>query len=69
MENLLHGMPFSDSRGSTRESISKSNQIINIKEENLVDGRTIRSRIERETLVFMILCVCFLNVLSSQVLK
>ena len=58
-KNHLHGMSISDSRGSTRESISKSIQLINIKEENLVDGRTIRSRIERETLVFMIFVCLF----------
>ena len=58
-KNLLQELSISDSRGSSRESISKSIQIINIKEENLVDGRTIRSRIERETLVFMIFVCLF----------
>ena len=73
--NFAKELEISDSRGPSWESIynSSTNQSthksINIQEKHLVDGRTKRSRIKRETLVFVIVYVNFLIVLLSQVLK
>ena len=70
--NFTQELGISDTRGINHHFINQSiiqSQINQYSRKHLVDGRTKRSRIERETLVFVIVYVDFLNVLSSQVLK